>query len=160
MRGVKVPVVVEGRRRRKIAYAEYISGSFEIQSFRRPSLTQNRVWKIVLNQRWTNISRSLLWNRLYLLHVIKHIMVGRWVEWQKNLMRRFDGILGFRHILGSGSLFWLDSLDSLRYGLVRLTSAWHRGHIFIFKSGRPPQHGNQEAWAKWITSLRSGPLGR
>ena len=29
MRGVKVPVVVEGRRRRKIAYAEYISGSFE-----------------------------------------------------------------------------------------------------------------------------------
>ena len=102
MRGVKVPVVVEGRRRRKIAYAEYISGSFEIQSFRRPSLTQNRVWKIVLNQRWTNILRSLLWNRLYLLHVIKHIMVGRWVEWQKNLMRRFDGILG-SFLVSSGS---------------------------------------------------------
>ena len=35
-----------------------------------------------------------VWNRLYLLHVIKHIMVGRWVEWQENPQRRFVGILG------------------------------------------------------------------
>ena len=34
--GVEVPVVVEGRRRQKVANAEYITGTFQIQSFRRP----------------------------------------------------------------------------------------------------------------------------
>ena len=42
--GVEAPVVVEGRRRQKIANAEYITGMFGIQSFRRPSRAVNLLW--------------------------------------------------------------------------------------------------------------------